>query len=161
MAQHEYKATKWRCMHTAATLSVLALTIASTRAGDHNDINNNSNTPTSATGLVDGREGNSNRPFFIQDPTDGLCLSGGTFKRCAVDTLWKVEGEAGRQLVRRVAVQEDGECCTAAFLELLIVPITLGASSVCSSAARSLASCCIPYLSYVYPMYDMIYTQTG
>ena len=24
--------------------------------------------------------------FFLQDPTDGLCLSGTEFKRCAIDT---------------------------------------------------------------------------
>jgi hypothetical protein len=26
--------------------------------------------------------------FFLQDPTDGSCLAGGEFKRCAIDTLW-------------------------------------------------------------------------
>lgn len=93
-------------------MALLALSIASARAGDQNDISGGDaqQKPTpSATSLLEGRESRSNRPFFIQDPTDGLCLSGSTFKRCAVDTLWNVEGEAGRQMVRRMAVREDGE----------------------------------------------------
>lgn len=118
MKHHDYsRVASWGCIHRAAAFSVLALTVASTRcaATDHTaEIAHDpasKATPSATTGLLDsGMESHSNRPFFIQDPTDGLCLSGGTFKRCAVDTLWKVEGEAGRQSVRRVAVQEDGGC---------------------------------------------------
>lgn len=125
MKHHDCRITTWGCIHRAATFSVLALTVASSSAADHTEIAHDvsSKSTPSATGLLDGRESHSNRPFFIQDPTDGLCLSGGTFKRCAVDTLWKVEGEAGRQAVRRVAVQEDGGyccycicCCTLYFV---------------------------------------------
>lgn len=113
MKHHDCRVTTWGCIRRATTLSVLALTVASSSAADHTEIAHDiaSKSTPSATGLLDGRESHSNRPFFIQDPTDGLCLSGGTFKRCAVDTLWKVEGEAGRQAVRRVAVQEDGGYC--------------------------------------------------
>lgn len=113
MKHHDCRVTTWGCIHRAATFSVLALTVASSSAADHTEIAHDASSKStpSATGLLDGRESHSNRPFFIQDPTDGLCLSGGTFKRCAVDTLWKVEGEAGRQAVRRVAVQEDGGYC--------------------------------------------------
>lgn len=95
-------------MQRAATLSVLALTVTVSKAADQaaqNDIP--SDAQPSPNGMLDVRE--TNRPFFIQDPTDGLCLSGGTFRRCAVDTLWKVEGEAGSHLVRHLAVREDGE----------------------------------------------------
>ncbi len=97
-------------MHRAAGLSVLAISVLAT---DKNDISLRETPPTATSLLENARENNgnsnSNRPFFIQDPNDGLCLSGGTFKRCAVDTLWKVEGEPGRHSVRRLAVLDDGE----------------------------------------------------
>lgn len=96
-------------MQRAATLSVLALTATVSKAVDQaspNDLPSDAQ-QTSSNGMLDVRE--TNRPFFIQDPTDGLCLSGGMFRRCAVDTLWKVEGEAGSHLVRHLAVREDGE----------------------------------------------------
>lgn len=125
LASKRRRTIKWWCVHRAATLSVLALTIASTRATE-NDISREIEA-TATSRLENARESNSNsnsnKPFFIQDPSDGLCLSGGAFKRCAVDTLWKVEGEAGRHSVRRLAVLEDGEsykyygyvsCCSRA-----------------------------------------------
>ena len=31
-------------------------------------------------------------PFFLQDPTDSLCLAGEEFKRCSIDTLFYVVG---------------------------------------------------------------------
>lgn len=97
-------------MHRAASLSVLAISVLAT---DQNDISRPEVQPTATSLLENVRDSNgnsnSNRPFFIQDPTDGLCLSGGAFKRCAVDTLWKVEGEPGRHSVRRLAVLDDGE----------------------------------------------------
>jgi len=100
-------------MHRAASLSVLAISVLAT---DKNDLTLLETQPTATSLLENARDSNgnsnSNRPFFIQDPTDGLCLSGGTFKRCAVDTLWKVEGEPGRQSVRRLAVLDDGETHT-------------------------------------------------
>ena len=34
-------------------------------------------------------------PFFLQDPTDSLCLAGGEFKRCSIDTLFFVVGQPG------------------------------------------------------------------
>lgn len=113
LASKRHKAIKWWCVHRAATLSVLALSALAT---DTNDVSPAGETQATATSLLNtARESssNSNRPFFIQDPTDGLCLSGGTFKRCAVDTLWKVEGEPGRHSVRRLAVLDDGEITTA------------------------------------------------
>lgn len=93
---------RWRGVHRAATWSVLVLTVSSrvTEQTSGNDASGG------AAGQLEGRE---TRPFFIQDPIDGLCLGGGTFKRCAVDTLWSLEGEPGQLLVRHVAVQEDGE----------------------------------------------------
>lgn len=125
MKHENFRVVKWGGMHRAATLSVLVLGIASTRATEHTDIPTEYNSQnkkrgppttaaaTSATGLLDGRESEggttSNRPFFIQDPSDGLCLSGSTFKRCAIDTLWRLEGSAGRQIVRRMPVAQDGE----------------------------------------------------
>lgn len=34
-------------------------------------------------------------PFFLQDPTDSLCLGGDSFKRCSIDTLFFVVGSPG------------------------------------------------------------------
>lgn len=105
-------------MRRAKTLSVLALTVgtkaadqASTAAG----ASGNTNETNAAGGLLESRE---TQPFFIQDPADGLCLSGSTFKRCAVDTLWRVEGEPGHLSVRHMAVQEDGETSAIYFYRL-------------------------------------------
>lgn len=92
---------RWKGMQRAATWSVLALTVG--RAADQTS---NNDTAASTNGILEGRE---MRPFFIQDPVDGLCLSGGTFKRCAVDTLWRLYGEPGQLSVQHLAVQEDGE----------------------------------------------------
>eukprot|EP00903_Cladosiphon_okamuranus_P016883 g15565.t1 len=96
--------------------NVVAAAGSSHGCGDFLEKLGSGETQATATSLLEAaRESssnsnsNSNRPFFIQDPTDGLCLSGGTFKRCAVDTLWKVEGEPGRHSVRRLAVLDDGE----------------------------------------------------
>ena len=34
-------------------------------------------------------------PFFLQDPSDNLCLAGEDFKRCSIETLWYVVGSPG------------------------------------------------------------------
>ena len=34
-------------------------------------------------------------PFFLQDPSDSLCLAGSEFKRCSIDTLFFVVGQPG------------------------------------------------------------------
>ena len=45
---------------------------------------------------------NSDPPVFIlQDVADGKCLSGATFKRCALDTLWFVSGKPGSYQIKR------------------------------------------------------------
>ena len=50
-------------------------------------------------------------PFFLQDPRDGLCLSGSTFKRCSLDTLWFVVGEPGSyQIHKRVEAGAREQC---------------------------------------------------
>lgn len=50
--------------------------------------------------------------FFLQDSADGLCLAGSKFKRCAVDTLWFVEGKPGNyQIHHRVVDELDDESC--------------------------------------------------
>ena len=49
--------------------------------------------------------------FFLQD-SDGLCLAGGEFKRCAIDTLWYVTGKPGHHQVHHRQVEEtDDELC--------------------------------------------------
>jgi hypothetical protein len=34
-------------------------------------------------------------PFFLQDPSDSLCLHGEEFKRCSIDTLFYIIGSPG------------------------------------------------------------------
>lgn len=63
-------------------------------------------------------------PFFLQDPTDSLCLAGDTFRRCSLDTLWYVKGTAGNYRIHQRSrdnddvtttttnEQEDGFCLT-------------------------------------------------
>jgi len=55
-------------------------------------------------------------PFFIQDPSDSLCLAGEEFKRCSIDTLFYVVGSPGKYQVHKRAVdgtideEDDGIC---------------------------------------------------
>jgi hypothetical protein len=50
--------------------------------------------------------------FFLQDPSDGSCLAGGEFKRCAIDTLWYVTGKPGHYQIHHRQVEEtDDELC--------------------------------------------------
>ena len=37
-------------------------------------------------------------PFFLQDPSDSLCLAGSDFKRCSIDSLFFVVGSPGEFL---------------------------------------------------------------
>ena len=50
--------------------------------------------------------------FFLQDPTDGQCLSGEKYKRCAIDTLWYVSGKPGSYQIhhRKTDEMEDDVC---------------------------------------------------
>ncbi len=38
------------------------------------------------------KSGKAEAPFFLQDPSDGLCFCGTEFRRCTMDALWKVDG---------------------------------------------------------------------
>ncbi|GKY92051.1 hypothetical protein MPSEU_000176600 [Mayamaea pseudoterrestris] len=55
-------------------------------------------------------------PFFIQDPTDSLCLAGDEFKRCSIDTLFYVLGEPGKFRIHKRTLDgvvdelDDGTC---------------------------------------------------
>lgn len=44
---------------------------------------------------ADEEKSKSPPPFFLQDPTDSLCLAGEEFKRCSIDTLFYVVGNPG------------------------------------------------------------------
>jgi hypothetical protein len=45
-------------------------------------------------------------PFFLQDPSDNLCLAGDAFKRCSIETLWYVVGSPGKFSHWKVVVVE-------------------------------------------------------
>jgi len=56
-------------------------------------------------------------PFFLQDPTDSLCLHGEEFRRCSIETLFFVVGSPGSyQIHKRAnddadeAADPDGTC---------------------------------------------------
>ncbi len=50
--------------------------------------------------------------FFLQDTSDGKCISGGAFVRCSVDTLWSVVGKPGSyQLHKKMIESTDDELC--------------------------------------------------
>jgi hypothetical protein len=40
-------------------------------------------------------------PFFLQDPSDSLCLAEEEFKRCSIDTLFYVVGDPGSYQIHR------------------------------------------------------------
>lgn len=48
-------------------------------------------------------------PFFLQDPTDSLCLGGDSFKRCSIDTLFFVVGSPGNYQIHKRPVDESGD----------------------------------------------------
>jgi len=48
-------------------------------------------------------------PFFIQDPSDGLCLAGEDFQKCSINTLFYVLGEPG---TKRQIKMKRIECVT-------------------------------------------------
>lgn len=51
---------------------------------------------------------NSDPPVFIlQDVSDGKCLSGSSFKRCALDTLWFVSGKPGSYQINRKHISDS------------------------------------------------------
>eukprot|EP01035_Chromulina_nebulosa_P017130 gene17130-22644_t len=58
--------------------------------------------------------------FFLQDPTDGLCLAGEIYKRCAIDTLWFVTGKPGSYKVQKRPIEEgdDSQCLSKAVCHL-------------------------------------------
>lgn len=54
-------------------------------------------------------------PFFLQDSTDSLCLSGEEFRRCSIDTLFFVVGSPGSYQIHKRPTEEtdvdpDGTC---------------------------------------------------
>ena len=56
-------------------------------------------------------------PFFLQDPTDSLCVGGDEFKRCSIDTLFFVVGTPGKYQIHKRPLDEssasdDGVCIT-------------------------------------------------
>jgi len=73
--------------------------------------------------------------FFLQDPTDGLCLSGVEFKRCAIDTLWYVTGKPGAYLLhhRKTDEVEDEECLDRISCTLPEADLRLGNCKHCGA----------------------------
>ncbi|CAB9523462.1 ankyrin 3, node of Ranvier (ankyrin G) [Seminavis robusta] len=71
-----------------------------------------------ATRASEDDKSKSPPPFFLQDPTDSLCLTGEEFKRCSIDTLFYVVGAPGKYQIHKRAAdgtidqEDDGTCIT-------------------------------------------------
>lgn len=48
-------------------------------------------------------------PFFLQDPSDSLCLAGSEFKRCSIDSLFFVVGAPGKYQIHKRPISEEAE----------------------------------------------------
>jgi ankyrin repeat protein len=69
-------------------------------------------TPTSTSGVAKAQ---GPPPFFLQDSSDSLCLSGEDFRRCSIDTLFFVVGSPGSYQIHKrpldeIDVDPDGTC---------------------------------------------------
>lgn len=73
--------------HAALLQLVLVLTLAASKAN-------------AASSSSD--DGKGPPPFFLQDSTDGMCLSGEIFKRCSIDTLFYVVGSPGEYQIHKL-----------------------------------------------------------
>ena len=73
--------------------------------------------------------------FFLQDPTDGLCLAGDKYKRCAIDTLWYVSGKPGSYQIHHRLVDEDDLdlCLGKSQCHLDASDVQLGSCSHCGA----------------------------
>jgi ankyrin repeat protein len=50
--------------------------------------------------------------FFLQDPSDGLCLAGDKYARCGLNSLWYVQGKPGQyQIHHRLVDENDIDSC--------------------------------------------------
>ena len=92
---------------TTATISVAAAT-ASSSSSEKSD--SSSSSSTSGVAKAQGPP-----PFFLQDSSDSLCLSGEDFRRCSIDTLFFVVGSPGSYQIHKRPVDEtdvdpDGTC---------------------------------------------------
>ena len=75
--------------------------------------------------------------FFLQDPNDGLCLSGGKYKRCAIDTLWYVTGKPGSYQIHHRPIDGDDphatDCLDRAQCHLDESDVTFSSCSHCGA----------------------------
>mmetsp|Transcript_21787 Transcript_21787/g.32574 ORF Transcript_21787/g.32574 Transcript_21787/m.32574 type:complete len:891 (-) Transcript_21787:80-2752(-) len=58
-------------------------------------------------------DSSSNPPFFLQDTLDGMCLAGGVFKRCSIDTIFNVVGSPGSYTIHKRLPASDEEKCVS------------------------------------------------
>jgi hypothetical protein len=77
--------------------------------------------------------------FFLQDPSDGKCLSDGSFKRCSIKTLWHIEGKPGMYQIHRrlndLDVNDDEELCLVKeFCHLDDSAVVLGSCGHCGAS---------------------------
>ena len=73
--------------------------------------------------------------FFLQDPTDGLCLGGERYRRCSIDTLWYVTGKPGSYSIHHRLVDEtdDDSCMGKAQCHLDESPVQLANCGHCGA----------------------------
>ena len=74
--------------------------------------------------------------FFLQDPTDGMCLAGDRYKRCSIETLWYVTGKSGAYSIHHRLVDdadEDEVCMGKAQCHLDESPVQLANCGHCGA----------------------------
>lgn len=79
--------------------------------------------------------------FFLQDPTDGLCLGGERYRRCSIDTLWFVTGKPGSYSLHHRLVDEaddDDKCLGKAQCHLDESPVQLANCNHCGAKKWSI-----------------------
>lgn len=107
--------SRFLCTTTAILLlvSVVLVTVTTAASSD-------SGAGSSGGGTATDTKTKGPPAFFLQDPSDSLCLSGETFKRCSIDTLWFAKGDPGNFRIHKRPIDDseapeeddDGTCLT-------------------------------------------------
>ena len=72
--------------------------------------------------------------FFLQDPKDGLCLAGSTYKRCGIDTLWYVTGKPGSYFIHLKEFDEDlNQCLVKSDCHLELSDVQIASCNHCGA----------------------------
>ena len=96
-----------------SSLPTILLGIIATTSSSSAEKTSDQESSSTTTGGVTKAQGPP--PFFLQDTSDSLCLSGEDFRRCSIDTLFFVVGSPGSYQIHKrpqndIDVDPDGTC---------------------------------------------------